>query len=109
MLRRFIQMFAVASIGAMTLTNFVSVRARTATTQTSKETSCVSCHRAPSDEAAGLYSSSVHFRAGISCSRCHGGNAASIDKTEAHGGRFVGKPTSAQSMTTCGGCHTTEL
>jgi nitrate/TMAO reductase-like tetraheme cytochrome c subunit len=112
MLRRCLQLLAVSTIGAMMLIGFATPGALTAaspTGQTAKETSCVSCHRAAGDEAAGLYLTSIHSRAGISCSRCHGGNAASTDKAEAHGGRFVGKPASAQSNSTCGSCHANEL
>jgi hypothetical protein len=51
----------------------------------------------------------VHASAGISCSRCHGGNVSAADKEAAHSGRFVGKFTSAQTIATCGSCHSGEL
>ena len=69
---------------------------------------CVACHKNNGEEAM-LYADSIHAAKGISCSRCHGGNASASEKEAGHSGQFVGKPDSAQTIRTCGSCHTAEL
>ena len=75
---------------------------------TQNANSYVTCHQNNGEEAA-LYSQSLHATAGISCSRCHGGNASAPDKSGAHSGRFNGKLEPAQQYTTCGSCHSAEV
>lgn len=70
--------------------------------------SCVSCHLTLGEEAA-LYALSIHAGAGISCSRCHGGNPSAADKAGAHSERFAGKLDAARQFSTCGSCHAAEL
>ncbi|HXG93018.1 MAG TPA: c-type cytochrome [Blastocatellia bacterium] len=69
---------------------------------------CVECHRKQSDGIVSLYSESVHARASISCSRCHGGEPAASDKQAAHAALFTGKPSRKETIAMCGSCHATE-
>jgi len=69
---------------------------------------CVACHQQHGEEAH-AYSKSIHQVAGISCTRCHGGNVSADQKDAAHSGRFVGKFQPAQIISTCGSCHSSEL
>lgn len=71
--------------------------------------SCVACHRKQDSVAARLYPHSVHARAGIACSRCHGGDSSAGEKQKAHGGRFVGQPSAPEVMAMCGSCHKPQL
>jgi len=56
-----------------------------------------------------LFSSSVHFAAGKSCSACHGGDPSADDKLAAHSLNFVGQPDTQQGVKMCGSCHRPEL
>jgi formate-dependent nitrite reductase cytochrome c552 subunit len=69
---------------------------------------CAECHQKQNDGSVSLYLQSAHAEAGISCSRCHGGNASAADKQSAHAGRFVGKPSPEDVISMCGSCHATE-
>jgi hypothetical protein len=69
---------------------------------------CVVCHKKNGEDVR-LYEPSIHASAGISCGRCHGGNASAVEKEAAHSGRFLGKFVPAQIMSTCGSCHSREL
>jgi cytochrome c553 len=70
---------------------------------------CLSCHQKNSDEVIGLFSNSTHFRRGLSCKDCHGGDGAATEKSKAHSLAFVGKPSAAQILEMCGGCHKNQL
>jgi Cytochrome c3 len=69
---------------------------------------CAECHKKQGDQVVALYLSSTHAEAGLSCSRCHGGNASATDKATAHAGRFVARPEPAGVMAICGSCHSGE-
>jgi hypothetical protein len=69
---------------------------------------CASCHARLNDGVVSLYFESAHSQMGISCSRCHGGNASATDKQTAHAGRFTGKPSPEAVISMCGSCHQTE-
>lgn len=81
---------------------------RSLASQNVKVDSCVACHKDDRESIVGLYSHSVHSKQGISCSRCHGGVPSASDKTEAHGQRFIGKPTPTDQIGMCGSCHKSE-
>src|SRR5581483_3009795 len=56
---------------------------------------------------------SKHARYGVGCDKCHGGDAATTDRTAAHRGvTAAGDPSSPvhwmQLPATCGGCHAAE-
>lgn len=77
-------------------------------TEAEQAGNCAGCHKQHNDGVVSLYAKSSHAEMGISCSRCHGGNAAATDKQAAHAGRFVGKPSPEDVVSMCGSCHTTQ-
>ncbi|HLG14230.1 MAG TPA: cytochrome c3 family protein [Blastocatellia bacterium] len=70
---------------------------------------CATCHQKHDAGTVGLYSSSAHAAAGITCDRCHGGEQLTTDKRTAHAGRFIGQPASDQVLGMCGSCHRPQL
>lgn len=84
------------------------------TTQTETNDQCLNCHeildgkfKAPAD----LYRSDVHFRKGISCSSCHGGDSKSDDqdKSMSKSAGFIGVPSGSQISRICAKCHAEKL
>lgn len=80
---------------------------------------CVDCHESlPVGKLAAHsvaeWSPSAHARAGITCDRCHGGDAAQSAPAKAHAGVIPSrKPDSplyfSRIPATCGGCHAAEF
>jgi cytochrome c553 len=70
---------------------------------------CVTCHQQKGDETVALFAPSTHAKAGLTCNRCHGGDAKSGDQAAAHAPNFIGKPTASESLAMCGTCHTSQL
>jgi nitrate/TMAO reductase-like tetraheme cytochrome c subunit len=83
-----------------------------------EQDSCATCHDDPGFLVTNkkLYdyfqewSSSVHKQEGVSCQDCHGGNAKTDDKTEAHGDGVAASDKASgiyykNVPDTCGGCH----
>ncbi len=74
---------------------------------------CFNCHsildgklKAPAD----LYKIDIHFRKGISCASCHGGNSKEedMDKSMSKDAGFIGVPRGSQVMRICAKCHSSE-
>ena len=76
---------------------------------------CADCHYAqitvPAQDHLYDWDRSPHARHGVGCEKCHGGNAASFEKSLAH--RGILSPGNRKSPVnpanlpaTCGGCHT---
>ncbi|HEX5731223.1 MAG TPA: multiheme c-type cytochrome [Blastocatellia bacterium] len=70
---------------------------------------CSACHQKNGDQTVSLFARSTHARSGITCNRCHGGDPFATEKQAAHGGRFVGKPSSNDTLAMCGSCHRAQL
>ena len=70
---------------------------------------CSACHQKNGDQTVSLFARSTHARSGITCNRCHGGDPFATEKQTAHGGRFVGKPSSNETIAMCGSCHRAQL
>jgi hypothetical protein len=70
---------------------------------------CGACHQKNRDQTVGLFARSTHARSGITCNRCHGGDPFAAEKAAAHGGRFIGKPSSNDTLAMCGSCHRAQL
>lgn len=68
---------------------------------------CFVCHEGIGDKASTLYKNDVHYKMGISCAACHGGNSNSddldISMSKANG--FKGIPKGNSISETCSGCH----
>jgi len=62
---------------------------------------CVTCHAENRD----AFEQGVHADRGIRCADCHGGNPGADELPAAHAGRFLGKPTKAQTVQLCASCH----
>lgn len=62
---------------------------------------CVVCH----GEQGKLMERSVHSRAGIACTDCHGGASEDASYDDPHGDDLVSLTDPAQAVATCGGCH----
>lgn len=62
---------------------------------------CVVCHGKEGRELA----ESVHARAGISCTDCHGGDAAAMEVGAAHGDSLRRLSSPREIVEACGGCH----
>jgi DnaJ-class molecular chaperone len=71
---------------------------------------CISCHTDLEDTPSKLFMSDVHYKAGVSCQDCHGGNKKSDDmeismsKTEG----FIGVPKGDAISEICASCHSSE-
>lgn len=80
---------------------------------------CVDCHGSlasgkKTPHSVAEWSQSAHARAGITCDRCHGGDATQPSAAPAHTGVIPSrKPTSPlyfnKIPATCGGCHAPEF
>jgi len=68
---------------------------------------CFNCHSAIGGEQATQFSNDVHFKAGLSCSDCHGGNSKSDDMEAAMNktAGFKGVPKGNDISETCAKCH----
>lgn len=56
-----------------------------------------------------LWSISTHFLFNVTCDKCHGGNASSISKQEAHIGLSNRSIARANTPEMCGKCHESQL
>ena len=103
-MKKIVLLFALAAL-CISIAHRDSARAISEGGQSS---SCLECHTKQSPDVVALYHSSTHAQAGISCSRCHGGNPSAAHKQLAHAGRFVGKPSPGEVVSMCGSCHASE-
>lgn len=56
-----------------------------------------------------LWSISTHFLFGVTCDKCHGGNASAVSKQEAHIGISNASIARANTPEMCGKCHQSQL
>lgn len=72
--------------------------------------SCISCHKDLEDSPSQLFMQDVHYKAGLSCSSCHGGNRNSDDMeiamSKSEG--FIGVPKGDKISEICAVCHSDE-
>lgn len=71
---------------------------------------CLSCHLELYDEflvPAEQYHEDIHFKTGLTCADCHGGDPTVFDMDLAHGpeSEFAGVPTPKEIPFMCGTCH----
>jgi predicted CXXCH cytochrome family protein len=72
---------------------------------------CISCHQDLDDTPSALFMSDVHYKAGISCQDCHGGNKKMEDMDEAMSKAegFIGVPKGDKISEICASCHSDQL
>jgi predicted CXXCH cytochrome family protein len=68
---------------------------------------CLTCHEALGDKPSALFKQDVHFKKGISCAGCHGGDATSEDMEVAMNAKagFIGVPKGDNISRMCAKCH----
>ena len=68
---------------------------------------CLSCHQGLEDKPSQLFMEDVHYKAGLSCSSCHGGNSNSddMDMAMSKSEGFIGVPVSNNISQICSKCH----
>ena len=71
------------------------------------EDHCLSCHKDVESAPALKYENDVHFKAGISCAACHGGDPSQEDMDAAMNPTkgYAGVPKGDAIVKTCLGCH----
>ncbi len=99
MYKKFIFIFIIVLMASLAVNSFAA-----------QKDYCIECHRSldgsakdPTDRIEG----DVHFKRGLSCSDCHGGDPTKEDFTEAKDPAkgFVGKPKRDDIPLFCGRCH----
>jgi predicted CXXCH cytochrome family protein len=69
--------------------------------------SCITCHSAIGSVEAEAFKNDVHFKNGLSCAECHGGDSSNesmegaMDKAKG----YIGVPKPADIPAMCGTCH----
>jgi Cytochrome c3 len=81
-----------------------------ASSEAEQKDHCIECHKSldgSAKEPADKIEGDVHFKRGLSCSDCHGGDPTKEDFTEAKDPAkgFVGKPKRSDIPKLCGRCH----
>ena len=80
-----------------------------------QESRCASCHYAnpdsPRQDHLQSWDNSPHDRGNVGCEKCHGGDATSFERAQAHRGILnssnVASPVNRRNLPkTCGACHT---
>ena len=68
---------------------------------------CLTCHEALDDAPSKLFKHDVHFRKGLSCADCHGGNSKSEDAEMAMSKNegYIGAPKGDEISKMCASCH----
>ncbi len=68
---------------------------------------CLKCHETIGDNPSALFKHDIHFKRGISCADCHGGNPHLEDMEKAMDKKagFEGVPKGDDISRVCAGCH----
>jgi len=68
---------------------------------------CISCHRDLDDKPSQLYMQDIHYKSGLSCASCHGGNKNTddMDAAMSKSAGFLGVPSGDRISLVCAGCH----
>lgn len=68
---------------------------------------CFVCHSTLEDNASTLFRKDIHYRKGLTCASCHGGNAHTDDMEKAMSPEagFIGVPKGDAVSAMCAGCH----
>jgi predicted CXXCH cytochrome family protein len=68
---------------------------------------CLSCHQTVGDNPSSLFKHDIHFKKGVSCADCHGGNPhlEDMDKAMDKKAGFKGVPKGDDISRICASCH----
>jgi predicted CXXCH cytochrome family protein len=68
---------------------------------------CVKCHENLGDKPSSIFKHDVHFKKGISCAGCHGGNpnAQEMEQSMSEDEGFIGVPKGDEISLVCAKCH----
>jgi Cytochrome c3 len=68
---------------------------------------CLSCHADIGSDEAAAYKNDVHYKAGVTCAGCHGGDPTVEDQDASMSAkkRYIGVPKPADIPQVCGKCH----
>jgi len=71
------------------------------------EDQCLTCHETLGDKPSELFKHDIHFKKGISCTGCHGGDSTSDDMEVAMNPKagFIGVPKGDEISRMCAKCH----
>lgn len=71
------------------------------------EDNCLACHEASGDKPSALFRNDVHFKKGITCAGCHGGDATQEEMEQAmsKAAGFIGVPKGDRISEVCAQCH----
>jgi len=75
--------------------------------QNKSKNNCYTCHKQEDELPDGFSTEDVHFKLGITCADCHGGDITSNDEDVAmdEDNGFVGAPSKKETPAFCGKCH----
>jgi hypothetical protein len=106
---RMVQVLVGASLIGSVAVAEMAPRAHSMSSVPTLAENCTSCHQKQSDRLVSLYQRSIHWRAGVMCDSCHGGDTSAADKQKAHGSDFIARPAGSQALKVCGTCHSQQL
>lgn len=68
---------------------------------------CLTCHETLGDEPTTLFKHDIHYKKGISCAGCHGGNSRMEEMEQAMDPKagFIGVPKGDDISRACANCH----
>jgi len=68
---------------------------------------CLTCHSTLEDNASTAFKGDIHFRNGLTCASCHGGDSHTDDMEKAMGtaAGFIGVPKGDRISVACAKCH----
>jgi ssDNA-binding Zn-finger/Zn-ribbon topoisomerase 1 len=68
---------------------------------------CLKCHETIGDKPSALFKHDIHFRKGVTCADCHGGNPRTEDMDKAMDKKagFTGVPKGDEISRVCANCH----
>lgn len=71
---------------------------------------CFNCHNALEDNASKLFQTDIHYKKGITCAHCHGGNSHTDDMEIAMSKKsgYIGIPKGDVKSLICEKCHDSE-
>jgi predicted CXXCH cytochrome family protein len=86
---------------------FLSIALMAYSGRAAADDQCLTCHETVGDTPSSLFKHDIHYRKGISCADCHGGNPHSEDMDLAMDKKagFKGVPKGDEISRTCANCH----